>query len=325
MKYYAVIVTYGDRFRYLKQVVDSLVEQGVEKIVIISNGSDKMSLIKIKKLKSELNCIHLIILDKNTGSANGFCVGIDFAHKSNADFIWLLDDDNYPKKDALNFLTEAWIDLAKEFENKKLALLSYRNDRKIYSDAINLGKPNLMLGSQNSFLGFDFFIRLKKTLFKTTTKVLTKDQGVVAVAPYGGLFFHKDLVTEIGLPDKSYFLYGDDYEYTFRITKNNGKIVLIMKSEIKDLEKSFHLIKKGGILNTRYFNTESKDRIFYSVRNGIIFEQNFVSNLLIYILNSFIYLTLVFVLMLLKPKQMWKFKYIIKGIFSAIKKSNDNL
>jgi len=318
---YAVTVTYGNRFKYLIQVIDSLIEQGIDKIVIVLNGSEESSLLKIKELKNKFDCIELIDLEKNTGSANGFSKGIEFAYNENADFIWLLDDDNCPKNDALSVLKSEWLNLVREYPKQKLALLSYRNDRKIYSDAINLGNTKLMLGSVNSFLGFSFLDKITNIFTKKkSNKIKLKDKGIVAVAPYGGLFFHRDLIPIIGLPDKSYFLYGDDYDYSYRISKNSGKIFLIMRSKIVDLEKSFHLIQKTRVFSTKYFNTNSKDKIFYSVRNGIIFEQNFVNNLFIYFFNSFIYLVLLFVLMILNPGHLWKFKYIIKGIFSAIHK-----
>ncbi|MFI0429726.1 glycosyltransferase [Mariniflexile sp. HMF6888] len=321
MSYFAVTVTYGDRFKYLKQVIDSLLEQKIDKILIVSNGSNENSLNKTKELVRKTNNIELIDLKSNTGSANGFYQGIKYAYDKGAEYIWLLDDDNKPTKNSLKILKEERVNLINKYTNESLALLSYRNDRKIYSDAIDLINPRLMLGVNNSFLGFSLFNNIE-SLFKTKKpKVVTqKDRGIVAVAPYGGLFFHRDLISKIGFPDISYFLYGDDYDFTYRITKTGGKIFLIKKSKIIDLEKSFHLIKNKRF-NTRYFNTDSKERIFYSVRNGIVFEQNFVSNKSIYLINASFYLLTVLLILFFYPKQLWKFKYIVKGVHSAIKKA----
>lgn len=317
MKVTVVTVTYGNRFKYLKQVIDSLKEQDVDKIVIVSNGSDEESLNKLRELISKTSCIELIDLEENTGSANGFHEGIKYACDNGDEYIWLLDDDNKPKKNSLKVLKEEWVNLINEYTYESLALLSYRNDRKIYSDAINFGNPRLMLGTDNSFLGFNLFDKTKSFFIKTKIKeIMDKDKGVVSVAPYGGLFFHRSLITKIGLPDIGYYLYGDDYDFTYRITKNNGKIFLIKRSEIIDLETSFHLIKNKGF-NSRYFNTDSKNRIFYSVRNGIVFEQNFVTNKFIYLINAGFYLVVIFMLLLFNPKHLRKFKYITKGVYSA--------
>jgi len=320
MIFVAVTVTYSNRFKHLKQAINSLVQEGIDKIIIVSNGSDEESLNKIKELKKELNIVELIDLKKNTGSANGFYEGIKYACDNGADYIWLLDDDNKSQKNSLNILKKEWKKIINDFKEDNLALLSFRGDRKIYLDAINFNNPRLMLGSDNSFLGFNLIEKLKHLLNKPiASEISNKDKGVVSVAPYGGLFFYRDLISKIGLPDISYYLYGDDYDFTYRITKNSGKIFLIKKSEIIDLEKSFHLIKTKGF-NTRYFNTDSIDRIFYSVRNGIVFEQNFVTNKFIYLINAGFYLGVIFMLLLCKPKQLWKFKHIVKGVYSAIKK-----
>lgn len=317
MKYiYAVTVTYGERFKYLKRVVDSLLEQEIDKIVIISNGSEEKSLIRIKELVNKFKQIELIDLKKNTGSANGFYCGINFAIKSKADFIWLLDDDNCPKKGALDALKEKWIELSTDNDENNTALLSYRSDRKIFHDAINLGKPYLMLGSRNSFLGFNIFSFSKSKINEASTK----QKGAVAVAPYGGLFFHKTLIDTIGLPNRNFFLYGDDYDFSYRITKGGGKIYLIVLSEIEDLEKSFHIKNNDKKRRSKYFNTNSKQRIFYSVRNGIKFEQNFVSNKIIYFINAFIYLILLFFMMLLNPSHIWKYSIVLKGVRASLKK-----
>lgn len=316
----SVTVTYGNRVKYLKNVVNSLFMQGVSKIIIVSNGSEKESLNSLRELKKEIDIIDLIELEENTGSANGFYVGIKHACEKEAEFIWLLDDDNKPQKDALKALNEAWENLCDKHNNQDLALLSYRSDRVLYSDAVNFGKPSLMLGEKNSFLGFHVLYKIKSLWFKNSDiNFKEKDIGVVSVAPYGGLFFHSELISKIGLPNRSYYLYGDDYDFSYRITQNKGKIFLVKKSKIIDLEKSFHLIKNKKS-RTKFFNTNSKTRIFYSVKNGISFEQNFVTNKLLYLTNAFIYILLVLTLLLFSPKHLWKTKYILKGIFLALKK-----
>jgi len=318
---FAVIVTYGDRFQYLEQVIGSLIKERIDRIVIVSNGLTKNTLKQIKELQTLLKCIDIVALKKNTGSANGYAVGITQAIQNGADYIWLLDDDNKPSKGSLDILKkELNLPEFDKFKNIK-ALLSYRKDRTQFADAIDLGIPDIMLGNHNSFLGFDIFSKkIKKDFVKNI-----KQKGFVAVAPYGGLIFHKDLIEEIGLPNKNFFLYGDDYDFSYRITKKGGLIYLIKESRIVDLETSFHLKKYKGKFQTRYFKTNSKDKIFYSVRNGIIFEQNFVKNKIKYFINKWVYLTLLFMVMLIKRKHFWKFNIIMQGVKSSHKKLDNEV
>lgn len=318
---YAVTVTYGNRFQYLKKVVKSLLNQNIDRIIIVSNGVEKASLTAIKKLQNKENKIDLIFLDKNTGSANGFYTGISHALKKGADYIWLLDDDNKPLQKSLDVLKKEWKVCIKNKTRNKLALLSYRKDRQQFSDAVDFANPKLMLGSQNSFLGFDVF-----SFFKNKKMIKQKkEKGIVAVAPYGGLMFHKDLIKEIGLPNRNFFLYGDDYDFSYRITKKKGLIYLIKNSKIEDLETSFHLKKTGEKFQTRFFKTNSKEKIFYSVRNGIIFEQNFVTNRIKYRINASIYMALLLFIMLLNPKHLWKYYIVINGVTASTQKLKDDI
>ncbi len=67
-----------------------------------------------------------------------------------------------------------------------------------------------------------------------------------------GLFFHKDLIEKIGLPDESYFLYVDDFDFTYRITKAGGEIWMVTNSHLHDLESSFYLPgKKEDLISFR--------------------------------------------------------------------------
>lgn len=325
MKVCAVIVTYGNRFRYVEKVIRALISEKIDRIILVSNGTIGKSYDQLITLKSKHN-IEIVSLKKNMGSAYGFKIGIQKAleNKDN-EFIWLLDDDNQPEVGALETLKEYWTKCIENTDKSKThALLSYRNDRPLYKEAVIKEQPYLMLGHRNSFLGFhvlEVFKRVYRKLFPPRINHSeTASLGKVAVAPYGGLFFHRNLILSIGLPDESYFLYADDYDFSYRITKREGDIILITKSKINDLETSFHL-KHDNDKSSRYFKTDSKFRIYYSVRNGIRFEsENFVSNKFIYKLNMVLYLILLFLLFCTKPNQFKKFTIIISAIIAAFKK-----
>lgn len=319
MKYFAVTVTYNDRAEYLTQVISSLIEQSIDTIIIVSNGSTCQSLTQIKELMHSHSRIVLLDLGMNTGSANGFSIGIEYAYNNGADFIWLLDDDNKPATGAFKTLCQYWRDINPD-NSKLLSLLSYRSDRSIYRDAIQSKNPYLMLGDKNSFLGFSFSHKLRDLITRSTLVLNTYiTRGKVAVAPYGGMFFNRNLIDAIGLPNKDFFLYADDHDFSYRITQNKGEIILVLESELVDLETSFHLKKSNNILNTRYFGTTSRDAIYYSVRNNVCFEKNFVTNKAWYVFNKYIYLIILFFIMLLNPKSFWKFSVILRAISDSKK------
>ncbi len=312
-----VTVTYGDRSVYFNRVLNKLnTIELIKYIVLVDNLVKDQSIDDLEKLKKTIGK-KLIVLRQgfNSGSAKGFKDGIEKANQLDIDFIWLLDDDNLPQDDSLDNLLLSTKTLG-AIKEKKYALLSYRPDREIYKKAIDERKPSAMLGPVNSFLGFHVVSKIKNRLNKKSRQPENNQNiGLVTVAPYGGLFFHKSLINDIGLPNEDYYLYGDDFDYSYRITKDCGGIYLVVDSVVNDLEQSFHLKKENEkVLSNRLIKTNSKDRIFYSVRNGIVFEQNFVSNRLLYLINAILHLSLTFIILLLNPKHLWKYKYYVKGI-----------
>src|SRR5215213_9917263 len=100
-----LIVTYGDRFKFLLEVVGTLWPQGVKEVVIISNGSDVVSNEQIDKLQMEcFPKIKVYNFNKNEGTAIAFRKGLQIVEQSHCDFIWILDDDNKPGRNSLKEL-----------------------------------------------------------------------------------------------------------------------------------------------------------------------------------------------------------------------------
>ena len=120
-----------------------------------------------------------------------------------------------------------------------------------------------------------------------------------------------------------FFLYADDHDFSYRITKKGGEIILVLDSVLLDLETSFHLSKQKQLLKTRFFSTSSKDVIFYSVRNNILFESNFVNKPIIYNFNKYIYIALLFLIMISKPRHLWKYSLVLKAIKASKKMKDD--
>lgn len=96
----ACVVTYN-RIKKLKKCIESLLLHSYQNfdIVVVDNGSSDGTREYLKEL-SENNRIDFEETDINIGGAGGF----NFAIKSTYykyEYLWLMDDDTYPKNDAL--------------------------------------------------------------------------------------------------------------------------------------------------------------------------------------------------------------------------------
>lgn len=321
MKICAVIVTYSDRYNLLVQVLYELLIQKCNKIIIVSNNSKPDSLKKLKAyIKNHTGKIDIILLSENTGSANGFATGIRHVIDLKIyDFIWLLDDDNKPQPDSLALLKQFWIENKLEKSDTALLSLRKRGGYSLYERAIDEGKPYLLPGPFNVFRSFHYR-NLILSFFRSDKKpVLHKTSGIINAAPYGGLFFHKDLIKKIGYPDKDMVLYFDDYEFTYRIHKNNGKIYLVTNSQINDIDTSWHEFKSGNAL-AKISSESNYLRLYYSIRNRVYFEiKDLVTCRAEYYFNMIIY-TMVLIIFCTVKLKFKNIQVYITALFHGLQK-----
>ncbi|WP_059173410.1 glycosyltransferase [Bacillus sp. FJAT-27445] len=286
-----VTVTYGERWGLLDKILKKLQNNNmVKKVVVVDNGS-KTDIKKACELKGYKKVL-VLELGENKGSAYGFKKGIEEAIMvKECELVWLLDDDNMPHENTLEVLINNYLTLKKN--HNIFALASLREDRKDYKSAAEKGNTANIFPRKNSFYGFHITDIFKKTLRKIIK--LKSKQPVkcptpiidVPYAPYGGLFFEKRLINKIGLPNEDFYLYGDDYEFTYRINKFGGNLYLVSNSTIEDIDKSWYLEKRGNFLLSLLFNP-SDNKIYYNFRNRIFFEKkDLVNNGIIYNLNKF--------------------------------------
>ena len=325
---FVVTVTYGNRFHLLRQVIEAAFNEGVDKVIVVDNNSRPESRKRLKEYH-ELNKdrVDVLYLSENLGSAGGFKKGLKRAYNDpECEFIWLLDDDNLPMPGSLKILKNFWKNFDLENKKEKLALRSFRRKeglREVLIETLTSNNPEMVLGRKNSFI-LDFHILdipkyIKRIVFR---KLDIKKEfkmpvfGQVAVATYGGLFFNKKLLDTIGYPKEEFYLYVDDREWTYRITKNGGKIILLTESHIKDIHS--WITQKGTGLSL--FMPSNTFRIYYLVRNGIYFRMKYrVDNKLIYYFNMFVFLFLVLLHNLIFLHDITGFKILLMAIEDANK------
>ena len=103
------------------------------------------------------------------------------------------------------------------------------------------------------------------------------------VAPYGGLFFNKEVIKSVGYPKTNFFSYADDFDFTLRMTRNNFNIYYCKDYLIEDLDKTLD--------ENNYFSKKiDEKKIFFQIRNHTHFNRNFITNKIIYYSNMFIFL-----------------------------------
>lgn len=288
----AIIVTYGNRYNLIEKVAMACIEDGIDHIIIVDNGSPLENKIKLGDFaNSHKKNIEIVRSEENLGSAGGYARGIKKAiSDAEYEYFLLLDDDNLIDKQSFISLLKYWNERLSEEEKGNSALLALREDRDYYVRFATEQHDNILLGSANSFMHYGLF-----DYKKSNSSISKKNDKIKSpIAPYGGLFLSLNLLNKIGLPLEEMFLYIDDIEFSYRITTNGGGIYIVPDSTVIDIDQSWG--SKESNNNNRYSSPvlEEKEsfRIYYTFRNRAYFEYNYrVNNKAYYFLNMFFLLS----------------------------------
>lgn len=269
-----VTVTYADRIHFLGELLARAFElEGVAKAIVVSNASRSNLAMLEEKWKSR---VHIIRLPENTGSANGYAVGIQAALDDGAGYLWLMDDDNAPKRGALGILHGRLDYLSGQRGRERAAVLGFRRDHQA-DIAAGVAASNAV-PLRSSFFGFHYrqipFKIWRRVSHKSSASVEPQREVTLPYAPYGGLLAARQLFESIGLPKREFVLYADDTEYTHRITASGGAIELITGAELEDLEGSWNLKDRYSNSFIGWLQGGSDFRAFYASRNQAWFDQN---------------------------------------------------
>lgn len=224
-KVIAVIVTYN-RQQLLSECISALKTQTkkVDKILVINNGSTDDT----EKWLGKQDDIEFIS-QENVGSAGGFNTGIKSAFESGYSWIWLMDDDGYPKNDALEKLLE---DDKDELCLRNCAVLN------------KIDKTHFVWKTKN-YTSID---QVKENIIENTGR------------PFNGTMLHRRIVERVGLPKSELFVWGDETEYYYRITRLN-------KIPSVTVASSIHYHPPTSFSYKQEWDYNSGWKMYYYIRN----------------------------------------------------------
>jgi len=303
---HAIIVTYGDRAKFVKRTVKRIQSfPEVSRVIIVDNNSVAPSQRQLDRIARDSRG-KILLLRNNSNEGPGRAIRTALESASTRDrnsFFWILDDDNLPANDALSVLIHEWNSYVFADKEENLIAVSFRKDRPNYIRAVQERRPEEIMGRPNIFRSFHirnlFRLIMRKLIVakKTNERPVIDTVGEIPVAPYGGMFFHRELIRKYGYPDGEYYLYFDDYEFSRRIIRNGGRIILTCGSIIEDQEQSWY---NRGFGFMRLAMQKNRVVLYYSVRNRILFEREYlVSRMSVYLLNAAVYCGIMFTAMLM--------------------------
>ncbi|WP_227368671.1 glycosyltransferase family 2 protein [Halomonas sp. M20] len=290
-KVFAVIITYN-RQDLLKRCLGAVYAQTrpCDGVIVIDNASQDNT----RRLLLESGYPNLTIhtLSRNIGASGGFNVGFRLAYQSEADFIWVMDDDVIPKSDALQCLLKK----DEELNNRNIDH-SYLLSTAFTENGHVTNTPSLSL-------------KTNKIGYLEWPEMIAYGIAPVRRATFVSILLPRSTLTEHGLPIASMFIWGEDTEYTLRITQEKPGF-LVGASEV------IHLRQENGPISILSESNPSRLRYHeYYIRNKI-----FISR--IYSVNNSRLMSVIYgvgrlFFKLLKKREFCKAKIVLQGVLKSV-------
>ncbi|MGX1701292.1 glycosyltransferase family 2 protein [Microbacterium sp. NPDC055357] len=213
-------------------------------VVIVDNASSDDTTEVVESFRARIGT-DLVYrrLDTNTGGSGGFSEGMRVAFELGSEWIWLMDDDVEVLPDGLAKMGR-WAPRFKSIQGRRY---DYDGSEFYwqYRIAERLGIPIPFAPSKFDASGFK---EMNSGCFE-------------------GMFIHRDIVEQIGLPDPRFFIYWDDQTYGWLASRKTTSVivdefVLRRTREIKQWD-----------MGIRHMNASSDNYRYYIMRNRAIIKQ----------------------------------------------------
>ena len=231
-----IVVVTHNRLVLLKDVIESIRQQTFTDfdIVVVNNGSTDCT---VEWLKGQYDVI--TITQENLGGAGGFNTGLRYVAEHGYEYCWLMDDDVICEPKALEELIQAY-HIKKD--------IGYVCSKVNGIDGCPMNTPVIDMKPAKN--GYANYLELSEN-----------NMIRVEMSTFVSVLIGTDIIRKVGLPYKEYFIWGDDIEYTKRIS-NLYDCYVAYKSKV---------IHKRVEQRKLSFDTETDEKrlknYFYMIRN----------------------------------------------------------
>jgi GT2 family glycosyltransferase len=244
------VVTYN-RSGLLTRLLASIVAMDPKPghVVVIDNASTDDTTDVVESYRERLGDTELVYrrMDTNTGGSGGFSEGMRVAYELGSEWIWLMDDDVEVIDDGLAKMGK-WAPRFKSIQGRRY---DYDGSEFYwqYRIAERMGIPIPFAPASFDSSGYK-----------------PMNSGC-----FEGMFIHRDIVRQIGLPDPRFFIYWDDQTYGWLASRKTTSVivdefVLRRTREIKQWD-----------MGIRHMNASSNAYRYYIMRNRAIIKRYYRS------------------------------------------------
>ncbi|MEM4626644.1 MAG: glycosyltransferase, partial [Candidatus Bilamarchaeaceae archaeon] len=251
---------------------------------------------------------HYVRLPENTGGAGGFHEGMKRAYEKGYDWMWLMDDDAEAKEDALEKL-----------------LLAIKAHNSLAGGSRVVNENGATIYHHRGVFSKDCS---KTSLIIPITESNSNTQ-FVEFCSFVGFLVNREIIKKSGLPNKMFYMYNDDVEYTFRVS-SLFKVIYVRDSVILHKEHYRKLDYKVlfAFLGRRIVLKPHRSllSVYFAIRNYWIMRFRICQKLGTFIRLLFLLfknLAIIIVFYPFRKKLVWCFVYM-RAAYDAVTGNFDN-
>lgn len=285
---FAVVLAYN-RKELLKRCLDAIYSQTrpCDGVIVIDNASQDGT--QQFLLEAGYPNLKAYVLSRNIGAAGGFNAGFRLAYQHGADFVWMMDDDVIPQVDALQLLLKADERLRRRRIDRAFLLSTALTQDGTVTDTPALNP------------------RLNEVGYPGWPELL--EYGLVPVrrATFVSILVPRSTLVEHGVPIASMFIWGEDTEYTLRITRDKpGFLVGASKAiHLREQKGPLNILSESDPVRTRYHR--------YLIRNQVFIARKHYR---FYMLNVLEVFRILF--KLLRRGMFHKARFVLQGLLESV-------
>jgi rhamnopyranosyl-N-acetylglucosaminyl-diphospho-decaprenol beta-1,3/1,4-galactofuranosyltransferase len=234
-----VVVTYN-RKALLRECLAALQAQlrDEDEILVVDNASSDGT---SELLDKEFPDVQRLTLPENVGGSGGFYEGMKWAYERGFDWLWLMDDDGRPAPDCLARL------LAHRRPNTVIVPLQHDSGGRLYGIA-----------------------KWQKRSIDVTAEIVAQKQPVIGsyLFAFVGPLVPRTAIEQVGLPNKDFFIWFDDAEYSLRLSSKGVQVEVVPDALF------FHNMGENArvvrFLGRRSIRSEFPPwKLYYGIRNPL--------------------------------------------------------
>ncbi|MFN6094346.1 MAG: glycosyltransferase [Verrucomicrobiota bacterium] len=217
-----------------------------ELVVVADNGSTDETVAELERLQGLPFRLIVYRMDKNRGNAGGVQEAMDLAFAGGADAVWILDDDSWPRPEALEALIkEPW--------DTKIVRHSLQIDPKTG----NFTWPLQIADSDQGWSMIDSIEALPNTDFTKSRIIWT------------GALVSREVREKVGAVNGALFIRGEDEDYPLRI-EQAGFTQAAARHSILDHPGPSDIIRWKFFGKHLFFEPGLADwKLYYKIRNMV--------------------------------------------------------